>query len=196
MYLYTEYTLLWSVQPLPLLSLTLSLPPRIIQQLSICIVTSSTFTDVMYFDIVDALSFFFPFPPPSSSIAQFHYHKHVLRVSLHMIMFIFWICLPHMRDNMWSLSFWTWLTSLNTMSSNSMPFFYLWFPNDFLAEFRVIFKSLSMITKISAWILNNSRFLDLAFRPWGHVRILLFPALSSALPGSWLHLHCFPLDLT
>jgi hypothetical protein len=28
-------------------------------------------------------------------------------------MFIFWVYLLHMRENMWPLSFWTWLTSLN-----------------------------------------------------------------------------------
>jgi hypothetical protein len=45
-------------------------------------------------------------------------------MSLYMIMFgfvymfIFWIYLPHMRENMWPLFFWTWLTSLNIMSSN------------------------------------------------------------------------------
>jgi hypothetical protein len=33
--------------------------------------------------------------------------------------FIFWIYRPHMRENMWPLSFWTWLTSLNMMPSNS-----------------------------------------------------------------------------
>jgi hypothetical protein len=29
-----------------------------------------------------------------------------------------WIYLPHMRENMWPLSFWAWLTSLSMMSSN------------------------------------------------------------------------------
>jgi hypothetical protein len=33
-------------------------------------------------------------------------------------MFIFWIYLLHMRQNIWALSFWAWLTSLNMMSSN------------------------------------------------------------------------------
>jgi hypothetical protein len=54
-----EYTLLWSFQPLPLFSLTPPLPTSIIQQLSIHIVMSSTCTDVMHFNIVDSLSFFF-----------------------------------------------------------------------------------------------------------------------------------------
>jgi hypothetical protein len=48
-------------------------------------------------------------------------------------MFIFWICLPHMRENMWPLSFWTWITSLRMMSSscihlpsNHILSFFLW----------------------------------------------------------------------
>jgi hypothetical protein len=45
------------VQPLPLLSLTPSLPPPIIQQLSIHTAVSSTCTNKMYFDIVASLSF-------------------------------------------------------------------------------------------------------------------------------------------
>jgi hypothetical protein len=35
-------------------------------------------------------------------------------------MFIFWIYLPHMRENMWPLSFWTWLTSFNMVTFNSI----------------------------------------------------------------------------
>jgi hypothetical protein len=31
----------------------------------------------MYFNIVDSLSFSFPFPLPPSSIEKFHYYKHV-----------------------------------------------------------------------------------------------------------------------
>jgi hypothetical protein len=29
-----------------------------------------------------------------------------------------WICLPHMRENMWLLCFWSWLTSLNIIPSS------------------------------------------------------------------------------
>jgi hypothetical protein len=104
MYPCCEYTLLWSIQPLPLLSLTPSLPPRIIQQLSILNIIFSTFS----------------FP----SFPKFHKGVPLLHTCLYMVMFvfvymlIFWIYLPHMRENMWPLSFWTWLTSLNMMSSN------------------------------------------------------------------------------
>jgi hypothetical protein len=95
-----------------------SLPPPIIQQLSVHIVVSATYTDVMDFDIVDAPWFSFPFPPPLSSIEYFHFYKHVLHIILFVFvyMFIFWISLPRMRENRWPLSFCTWLTSLNMMS--------------------------------------------------------------------------------
>jgi hypothetical protein len=45
--------------------------------LSVHILISSTFTDVMFYDIVDALVFSFPFPPSQSSIEQFRYYKFV-----------------------------------------------------------------------------------------------------------------------
>jgi hypothetical protein len=47
--------------------LPLYLPPSIFQQLSVHILVSSTFTDVMFYDITDVLSFF-SFP----SFPQFH----------------------------------------------------------------------------------------------------------------------------
>jgi hypothetical protein len=46
--------------PLLLLSLNLSLPTHIIQQLSILSIIFSTCIDVMYFDTVEALPFSFP----------------------------------------------------------------------------------------------------------------------------------------
>jgi hypothetical protein len=66
MYPSCEYTVLWSVQPLPLLSL--SLPAPIINQFSVHIVLSSTCTDAVCFDIVDSLSLSFPFP----LLSEFH----------------------------------------------------------------------------------------------------------------------------
>jgi hypothetical protein len=66
------------------LSITVPYPfnshPPIFQQLSIHILT-----DVIFYDIVDALSFSFPFPPSTSSIESFHYCKHVLHLSLYMV---------------------------------------------------------------------------------------------------------------
>jgi hypothetical protein len=67
---------------------------------------SSTCVDVMYFNVADSLLFSFPFPLPLSSIVQFHCYKHTLHLRLYKIMlafvcmFIFWICLSHMKENM------------------------------------------------------------------------------------------------
>jgi hypothetical protein len=107
-----------------MLSLILLPPIPIIQQLSVHILTSSTFTDVIFYDITDDLSFSFLFSLSLSSTELFQYYKRVLHLSLYMIilvllyMFIFWIYLPHMAENMWLFSFWAWLTSLNMMSFN------------------------------------------------------------------------------
>jgi hypothetical protein len=58
------FTLLWFIQPLPLLSLTFYLPLPIFQQLSTHILLSSTLTDVVFYNIVDDLSYssFISFP--------------------------------------------------------------------------------------------------------------------------------------
>jgi hypothetical protein len=34
--------------------------------------------------------------------------------------FIFWIYLPHVRENMWSSFFWTWLTLLGVIIPSSI----------------------------------------------------------------------------
>jgi hypothetical protein len=47
--------------------LPLYLPAPIFQQLSVHILTSSTITDLMFYDITDALLFSFPFPLSLSS---------------------------------------------------------------------------------------------------------------------------------
>jgi hypothetical protein len=128
MYPHCEYTLLWSIQPLPLLFFAL-LPPTPPPFNSFQHIISSTFTDTVFYDIVNALPFSFPFPPSPSSIEWFHCYKHVLHLSLYMIMLVFcvyvylWIYCPCMKENMQPLSFWVWLTSLNMMSSNciSLP---------------------------------------------------------------------------
>jgi hypothetical protein len=43
-------------------------PPSIFQQLSMHILISPAFTEVMFYNITDVLSFFFPFPLSASSI--------------------------------------------------------------------------------------------------------------------------------
>jgi hypothetical protein len=113
-----EYTLLWSVQFPLLLSLTPFLPPPIIQQLSIHIIMSSTSTDCNTF-LYCWLSIFLPSFPSSprchTVVPLLHTFLHIgfyIIMLVFMYMFIFCIYLPHMRENMWPLSFWTWLTSL------------------------------------------------------------------------------------
>jgi hypothetical protein len=55
-----------SFNPFHYSPLLLYLPFPSFKQLSIYILISSTFTDVMFYNIVDALSLSFPFPPPPS----------------------------------------------------------------------------------------------------------------------------------
>jgi hypothetical protein len=70
--------------------LPLHFPHPIFQQLSVHILISAIFIDVMFYNVTDALSFFFPFPLSSSSC---HYYKNVLHMSLYMIMLVLCICL-------------------------------------------------------------------------------------------------------
>jgi hypothetical protein len=144
MYLHCGSPSLWSIESLPLLSLT-ALP---VQQLSAHILTSSTFTDHMFYNITDALSFSFLFPLSPTSIEQFHCYKDVLHLSLYMIMFvfvymfIFWICLPHIeKKHSLCLSV---PGSLNMMSSNCIHLpsnhmsLFLWLTNTPLCIYTTI----------------------------------------------------------
>jgi hypothetical protein len=118
-----EYTLFWSLQPLVFLSLPFLPIPHYSAAFSAYLyVVYSHY--IMYSDIVDFLLLSSPFPLPSTTIKELHYCKHVLHKNVYMTifgfvyMFIFWLYLVHMRKNMQSFSFWTWLISLNMMSSN------------------------------------------------------------------------------
>jgi hypothetical protein len=76
------------------------------KKLSIHIVISSTFTDILYYDIGDALSFSFPFPPSrepqeSSTVTDMFYMSFMFLCNT----FIFWFCLPHMKEDMWPFVF-------------------------------------------------------------------------------------------
>jgi hypothetical protein len=85
-----ESTLL--VHSTPSIVLPCPLPPTLhFQQLSIHILVSSTFTDVMFYNTVDTITLF-SFPPSPSSTQQFHCHRHVLHLSLYVIMFVF-VCM-------------------------------------------------------------------------------------------------------
>jgi hypothetical protein len=87
----------------------------------------------MVCNITDALLFSFPFPPSPSSIEWFHCYKHVLHLgciwsACFCVYVSLWLYLPHMRENMRLLWFWSRQTSLNVMScscihlpSNTIP---------------------------------------------------------------------------
>jgi hypothetical protein len=72
---------------------------------------SSTCTDVMYFDIVDSLSFFFfPFSPEFNKVVPLLQTCSIYKCAYDHICFCVYIYpfdLSHMRENMWPSSFWT-----------------------------------------------------------------------------------------
>jgi hypothetical protein len=92
----------------------------IIQQISVCFVTPFSYTDAMYFDIIHSLPFSFPFPLPLMPLRQSYYCKHSIHTHIWSCLYLgtslfpFWIqgCLPHMRENILSLSFWMWLNMI------------------------------------------------------------------------------------
>jgi hypothetical protein len=117
MYPRCDYTLLWSVQPLLLLSLTPSLPTPFFNSFQYISFIFSAFADIVFYNIVDTLSLFpssrvFPLLQTCST-SEFVYNHTCFCICVYL-----WIYLPHMRENIQPLSFWAWLTSLNTMSSN------------------------------------------------------------------------------
>jgi hypothetical protein len=61
-----------------------------------CVVMPSSYPDEMCFNIIHYHSLFLSLLSPQ-------------KAPLFVNMFIFWIYFPHKRENMWSLSFWTWL---------------------------------------------------------------------------------------
>jgi hypothetical protein len=100
--------------PLPFLFLSTSVIPL----LSVHFLMPSSYTHAMYFGIIDCLLFFFLSLPLKPS----HYCKllYIMVMFLFVYRFIFWICLPHMRENVWSLSFWNWLISPDMLISSSI----------------------------------------------------------------------------
>jgi hypothetical protein len=95
----------------------------IFQQFSLYILISSTFTcHVMQYYWGCIILFSFPSFPMfhrvlpllhTSSTSEFVYDHACFCVYVYL-----WIYLPRMRENMRLLCFWSWLTSLNKMSSN------------------------------------------------------------------------------
>jgi hypothetical protein len=110
-YLHCGYTLLLSVQPLPLLSLTL-LPPNphfsTFQYISLYPLPSQ----MLCFRIL--LMFYhslFPFPLPLSSIEQFHYYEYVLCVCVNLLDPSFAYERKHVVFVFLSLAYFTYLMS-------------------------------------------------------------------------------------
>jgi hypothetical protein len=113
------YTLLWCVQPLPLLSLPPPSHPPFSTAFSAhpCLLYLHIF---MVCNISDALSFSFPFSfpkfhrvDPLLQTSEFVYDRACFCVYVYL-----WICLACMRENMPPLSVSSWLTSCNTMFSS------------------------------------------------------------------------------
>jgi hypothetical protein len=117
-----EYTSLWSIQPLSLLSFIPSPPPSIIQQLSTHIIISSTCTDGRHFHIVDYHSLFLPSFPECHRVVPWLQTCSACKIVYYDV--CFYVCvylldlLSTVRENVQPLSFWTWLTSPNMMSSD------------------------------------------------------------------------------
>jgi hypothetical protein len=105
--------------PLPLYLL----PVPVFQQLSIYILISSTFTSY-------GMRYYWCSIIPFSILSFPEFHRVVLRLQTcfttafvydHACFCVYvylWICPPRMRENMHLSCFWSWLTSLNMMSSS------------------------------------------------------------------------------
>jgi hypothetical protein len=103
--------------------LTLYLPTPILQQLSIHILISSTFTSyVMWYYWCSVILFSFPSSPELHTVVPLlqtcSSSEFVHDYACFCVYVYLWIYLPCMREHMQLLCFWSWLTSLNMMSSN------------------------------------------------------------------------------
>jgi hypothetical protein len=85
------------------------------QQLSIHICISSTFTSVVCNIMV--FFFFLAFPEFHRVVILLQACSTIDHVWFCVYVYL-WIYLPHMRENMHLLCFWSWLTLLNMISSN------------------------------------------------------------------------------
>jgi hypothetical protein len=91
-----------------------SLPFPITQQLLVCFIMPSFYTDAMYFYMIHYHSLFFfllpPVPlnsPAKTNMIHTHTHTHTQIMFVFVSTFIFWIYLMYTRENMQWLSFWT-----------------------------------------------------------------------------------------
>jgi hypothetical protein len=117
MYDHCGCALLWSVQSLPLLSITPLPTSPIYQQLSIHIFISSTFISyVMRYYWCSVILFSFPSFPESNRVVPLLWtcstYEFVYDHACFCVYVRLWIYLPHMREIMWTLCFWAWLNFL------------------------------------------------------------------------------------
>jgi hypothetical protein len=100
---------------------------------------ASSYTDEMYLNVTHSLSFSLPLLSP---LKQFLYYRHVMSIYLSIyiciIVFVFWICLLHVREKMEPLSFWIWLTLLNMMISISIHLPAKWYNFIFLYDWIIL----------------------------------------------------------
>jgi hypothetical protein len=122
-YLCCGCALLWSVQPLPFLSLTLYPPPpspffNSFQYTSSYPLPSQMSCFMILLMLCHSLFLsLFPRVPWSSSIVTNMFYTWVCIWSCLFLCICLSLDLPCMRENMCLLCFWAWLTSLNIMSS-------------------------------------------------------------------------------
>jgi hypothetical protein len=102
-----------------------SLPSASFQQLSMYFHIPPSYTDAMYLSIAYFLSFSLSLLPPpvlsnsSTSSCMFYLSLYICTYDhVFMYIFIFYVYLPHMRENIWPLSLWNWLTFLIMMVSS------------------------------------------------------------------------------
>jgi hypothetical protein len=121
--MYPNFTLLWFVQALPF-----TIPYPFISHLPFSTAFSTHPYNlylhrcyVLYYWCLMILFFFPSFPkfhrvvPLLQTCSTFEFiNDHAFFV----YMLIFWMYLPYMKENIWFLFFWDWITSLNMMSSN------------------------------------------------------------------------------
>jgi hypothetical protein len=127
-----------------------SLPfsPALYYSTALCFIMPSFYTDAMYLNIIHSVILFrlllLPSPLKQSTVTidtlslSLYIYIHVY-ICIYMIMFVFgytllfWVYIPHTRENIQPLSFWTWLILLNMIilssthlpANNKMSFFFM-----------------------------------------------------------------------
>jgi hypothetical protein len=155
MYAHCGYSLLWSVHPLPVSPFPFKLPPPIFQQLSIHVIVSSTFTSYV---VLLMLHHSFPFSLSPSSVESFHCYKHVLHLSLYMIMLV------SVYMFIFGSIFHIWEKSCGLCLSEPGLLHLKWCPPCFVFIFTSIFSSIHSLWFLHAF--TNSRICSFTYEPF------------------------------